>query len=95
MTIERLPIGDMLCQRSGLPRHEMIWYNSARTSEELVNALQYLEPNEDFRNKWQYQNLIYMAAGYLVGKLKETSWEKLVQDHQGTNGRIVQSPDAV
>ncbi|NUU78640.1 serine hydrolase [Paenibacillus xylanilyticus] len=78
---ERLTIRDMLCHRSGLPRHEMIWYNSARTREELVNALQYLEPNEDFRNKWQYQNLMYMTAGYLVGKLKETSWEKLVQDH--------------
>ncbi|MCG7385165.1 serine hydrolase [Paenibacillus sp. ACRRY] len=78
---ERLTIRDMLCHRSGLPRHEMAWYNSPRTREQLVNALQYLEPNEDFRNKWQYQNLMYMTAGYLVGNLKETTWEKLVQDH--------------
>ncbi|MGD0032601.1 serine hydrolase [Paenibacillus illinoisensis] len=78
---ERLTIRDMLCHRSGLPRHEMAWYNSARTREQLVNALQYLEPNEDFRNKWQYQNLMYMTAGFLVGKLKETTWENVVQDH--------------
>ena len=77
---ERLTIRDMLCHRSGLPRHEMVWYNSERTREQLVNALQYLEPNEDFRNKWQYQNLMYMAAGYLTGKLNETTWEKLIQD---------------
>ncbi|SLK03784.1 MULTISPECIES: serine hydrolase [unclassified Paenibacillus] len=77
---ERLTIRDMLCHRSGLPRHDMAWYNSSRSREELVNALQYLEPNEDFRNKWQYQNLMYMAAGYLVGQLKGTSWENVVQE---------------
>ncbi|MFE6075379.1 serine hydrolase [Paenibacillus sp. NPDC057886] len=77
---ERLTIRDMLCHRSGLPRHEMVWYNSSRSREELVKALQYLEPNEDFRNKWQYQNLMYMAAGYLVGQLKGTSWENVVQE---------------
>lgn len=77
---ERLTIRDMLCHRSGLPRHEMVWYNSSRSREELVNALQYLEPNEDFRNKWQYQNLMYMTAGYLIGQLKGTSWENVVQE---------------
>ncbi|OPG94056.1 hypothetical protein B2I21_32815 [Chryseobacterium mucoviscidosis] len=80
VTTERLTIRDMLCHRSGLPRHDMMWYNSSRSREELVNALQYLEPNEDFRNKWQYQNLMYMAAGYLVGQLKGTSWENVVQE---------------
>ncbi|WP_458464046.1 serine hydrolase domain-containing protein, partial [Paenibacillus sp.] len=76
---ERLTIRDMLCHRSGLPRHELVWYNSPRTREELVRTLQYLEPNQDFRNKWQYQNLMYMTAGYLVGLLNETSWEQVVQ----------------
>ncbi|PQP82858.1 penicillin-binding protein [Paenibacillus sp. PCH8] len=76
---ERLTIRDMLCHRSGLPRHELVWYNSPRTREELVRTLQYLEPNQDFRNKWQYQNLMYMTAGYLIGQLKESSWEEVVQ----------------
>ncbi|MEN1985835.1 serine hydrolase [Paenibacillus hubeiensis] len=81
MAAERMTIRDMLCHRSGLPRHEMAWYNSGRTREELIYALRYLEPNEDFRNKWQYQNLIYMAAGYLVGHIKETEWEQFAQQY--------------
>ncbi|XOI97750.1 serine hydrolase [Paenibacillus polymyxa] len=76
---ERITTRDMLCHRSGLPRHELVWYNSPRTREELVRTLQYLEPNQDFRNKWQYQNLMYMTAGYLVGQLNEISWEEVVQ----------------
>ncbi|MGF6356557.1 CubicO group peptidase (beta-lactamase class C family) [Paenibacillus sp. 4624] len=77
---ERLTIRDMLCHRSGLPRHEMVWYNSPRSREELVFNLRHLEPNQDFRNKWQYQNIVYMAAGYLIGHLKGTSWEQVVQE---------------
>jgi CubicO group peptidase (beta-lactamase class C family) len=70
---ERLTIRDMLCHRSGLPRHEMVWYNSPRSREELLLSLRHLEPSRDFRSKWQYQNLMYMAAGYLIGHLKGTS----------------------
>nr|WP_186322975.1 serine hydrolase [Paenibacillus xylanexedens] len=77
---DRLTMRDMLCHRSGLPRHEMVWYNSPRSREELVHSLRYLEPNHNFRSKWQYQNLMYMTAGYLIGHLKGTSWEQVVQD---------------
>ncbi|WP_426334278.1 serine hydrolase [Paenibacillus silvae] len=77
---DRLTMRDMLCHRSGLPRHEMVWYNSPRSREELVHSLRYLEPNQNFRSKWQYQNLMYMTAGYLIGHLKGTSWEQVVQD---------------
>ncbi|MDI3410236.1 serine hydrolase domain-containing protein [Bacillus sonorensis] len=59
---ERLTPRDLACHRSGLPRHDMMWYNSPFSREELLRRLRYLEPNEDFRAKWQYQNLMYMTA---------------------------------
>ncbi|OPA77395.1 penicillin-binding protein [Paenibacillus selenitireducens] len=77
---ERITIRDMLCHRSGLPRHELMWYNSPLTREEMIERLQYLEPNQDFRSTWQYQNIMYMAAGYFVGQRSNTSWEQVVQD---------------
>ncbi|MEJ9218610.1 serine hydrolase [Paenibacillus glucanolyticus] len=77
---ERITIRDMLCHRSGLPRHDLMWYNSALTREEIIHRLQYLEPNEDFRAKWQYQNIMYMVAGYLVEYVSDSSWEEVVQN---------------
>lgn len=77
---ERITMRDMLCHRSGLPRHDVIWYNSELTREEIIERLAYLEPNQDFRTKWQYQNIMYMVAGYLVGKLAGSSWEERVQE---------------
>ncbi|WP_244918744.1 serine hydrolase domain-containing protein [Paenibacillus dendritiformis] len=77
---ERITIRDMLCHRSGLPRHDLMWYNAPFTREEIIERLQYLEPNHDFRSKWQYNNLMYMAAGYLVGQLAGVPWEQWVQE---------------
>jgi len=71
---------DLVCHRSGLPRHDSMWYNSSATRKELFDRLQYLEPSRDFRTTFQYQNLMFMTAGYMVGKVAGTTWEKFVQN---------------
>ncbi len=71
---------DLVCHRSGLPRHDLMWYGSSATRKELFDRLQYLEPTKDFRAIFQYQNLMFMTAGYLVGKVAGTTWEKFVQN---------------
>jgi len=76
----RMTPRDLLCHRSGLPRHDLMWYGAPATREELFLRLQYLEPNKDFREVFQYQNLMFMTAGYLVGELAGVSWEPFVKD---------------
>ncbi|HLI07367.1 MAG TPA: serine hydrolase [Ktedonobacteraceae bacterium] len=76
---ERMTPRDLVTHRSGLPRHDLMWYNSSRTRRELFERLQYLEPSKDLRALWQYQNLMYMTAGYLAGELAGMSWEELVR----------------
>src|SRR5579885_1593422 len=76
---ERMTPRDLVTHRSGLPRHDLMWYHSTRSRQELFDRLQYLEPSKDFRSLWQYQNLMYMTAGYLAGEVAGQSWEDLVQ----------------
>lgn len=71
---------DLVCHRSGLPRHDSMWYGSSATRKELFDRLQYLEASKDFRTTFQYQNLMFMTAGYMVGRIAGTTWEKFVQD---------------
>ncbi|MBK8021767.1 MAG: beta-lactamase family protein [Chloroflexi bacterium] len=40
----RMTPRDLLCHRSGLPRHDLMWYNSTSTREEMLGRLQHLEP---------------------------------------------------
>src|SRR4030043_709070 len=76
---ERMTPRDLLCHRSGLPRHDAMWYGSALSREEIFSRLQYLEPSKDFRTVWQYQNLMFMTAGYLVGEMAGMRWEAFIQ----------------
>ena len=76
---DRMTPRDLVSHRSGLPRHDLMWYNSSASRQELFDRLQYLEPTKDFRAVWQYQNLMFMTAGYLVGQVAGQSWEEFVQ----------------
>lgn len=77
---ERMTPRDLVCHRSGLPRHDFMWYNSSFTRKQLFKRLQYLEPSKDFRTNYQYQNLMFMTAGYLVGQIAGTTWEEFVKE---------------
>lgn len=89
---ERMTPRDLVTHRSGLPRHDLLWYGSERTRKELFDHLQYLEPTKDLRAVWQYQNLMYMVAGYLAGEIAGASWEEFVQkrifDRLGMNSTL-------
>src|SRR5688500_16116235 len=55
---EHLTVRDMLSHRSGLPRHDLLWYgNNDLTRAEVVEKLRHLEPSKSFRELWQYNNL--------------------------------------
>lgn len=78
---EEMTALDLLCHRSGLPRHDYVWYGTNFTRDELYRRLQYLEPSASFRSTWQYQNLMYMTAGILTERLSGQTWEEYIEEH--------------
>jgi CubicO group peptidase (beta-lactamase class C family) len=75
---EQMTIRDLITHRSGLPRHDLVWYSSDFSREDLLHRLQFLEPSKPLRANFQYNNLMFMAAGYIAGQLNGTSWEDAV-----------------
>lgn len=76
---ERITPRDLVTHRSGLPRYDTLWYLTSFSRSELVHRLRYLEPTYDFRTVYQYSNLMYMLAGYLVEKLTGVAWEDFIR----------------
>jgi CubicO group peptidase (beta-lactamase class C family) len=72
---------DTVTHRSGLPRHDLVWYGDETTSRaDLVRRLRFLPPNKDLRELWQYNNLMFLTAGYLTEVLTGESWEEAVRE---------------
>lgn len=71
---------DILCHRTGMPGYDSLWILSQGSRDEFFRRLRFLEPNSGFRDIFQYNNLMYMVAGILVGRLSNSSWEEFIAD---------------
>jgi len=76
---EQMTPRDLVTHRSGLPRHDMVWEGTLHDRDALFHRLRYLEPGKGFRSVYQYNNLMYMAAGVVVEHVAGCSWETFVQ----------------
>jgi len=79
MATARMTPRDLVTHRSGLPRHDALWYNTTLTREEMVARLRYLEPSKDLRYQFQYNNLMFLTAGVLAQRVSGMRWEDLVR----------------
>jgi CubicO group peptidase (beta-lactamase class C family) len=75
---EQMTLRDLASHRSGLPRHDVMWYGSSLSRKELYHRLRYLQPSKPFRYVFQYQNMMYMTAGYLIEQITGLTWEEFV-----------------
>jgi CubicO group peptidase (beta-lactamase class C family) len=71
---------DMLSHRTGITRHDTIWYKSDFTRKELFEKLVYLEPQEPMRTTFLYNNLMFAAVGYLIELQSGKTWEQFVKE---------------
>lgn len=77
---ERMTPVDLVTHRSGMPRHDLLWYNAESSRKEMVARLRDLEPSKDFRTDFQYNNAMFLTAGYLVERITGKSWEDAVRE---------------
>jgi len=71
---------DMMSHRTGLPRHDLSWYGSTASRKELLERIQYLKPTAELRERYQYNNFMFMAQGVAIEKLTGKSWEENLKE---------------
>lgn len=66
---------DMLSHRTGLPRHDAVWYhNDTLDRAGLVARVRHLEPAAPLRARWQYNNIMFVAAGHATERAAGQEW---------------------
>lgn len=58
-----ITVRDLLCHRTGLPRHDAVRYRAPWGRDEIVRRMAALEPKWPFRTRFEYANLPFVAAG--------------------------------
>lgn len=88
-------IQDLMCHRTGLPRHDASWYffpNDDRMASAM--RIQHQEPSAMVRERFQYNNFMFMLQGVIAEQITGDSWEDLIQarifDPLGMNHSLTQ-----
>ena len=53
---DRITVRDLLCHHSGLPRHDWVHMLGDLSPAQMLAAMRHLEPSDDIRSTFQYQN---------------------------------------
>lgn len=72
-------IRDLLCHRTGVGRHDQLWYRTNLSREELVRKIAHVEQSSSFRSTFLYNNIMYVAAALALEKAAGCSWEAFIQ----------------
>ncbi len=75
-----ITLRDMLSHRTGITRHDSIWYKSDYDEKSLFERLKYLEPKEPPRSMFLYNNMMYAGVGYSIRLQSGKTWEEFVRE---------------
>ena len=74
----RITIRDLLAHRSGLNRTDLAMVTGLLSREELIKVAGMAKPTAKLGEKFQYQNLMYTAAGEAIARAQNSTWDKLI-----------------
>ena len=74
----KITLRDLLSHRSGLNRTDFAMVTGMLNREELIRVAGEAKPTAKLGEKWQYQNIMYTAAGEVVAKAENSTWDKLI-----------------
>ena len=74
-------IKDLMCHRTGLPRHDFSWYLfPTNNKDSLLLRVEHHEPFIGVRQQWYYNNFMFLAQGVIAERITGKSWEDNIKE---------------
>lgn len=70
----QLNMSDIMSHRTGLASMTLLWYGNDLTPEEVLATASRAELLYPFREKWNYSNICFLAAGWASAAAEDTDW---------------------
>lgn len=77
----KVTIQDLLSMRTGLALHDWAWAGLPLDDRnQLTQRIEFLEPGNKLREKWNYSNWSYFISGRIGENITKNTWEKNVEN---------------
>jgi CubicO group peptidase (beta-lactamase class C family) len=73
-------VSDLVTHRTGIARHDIIWYGLRYSREEIMHRIRYMERMWGFREEFHYNNLFWSVAGHVAEKKSGMAWDALIKE---------------
>jgi len=77
---KNITVRDLMSHSSGLNRTDLGWITGKLTREEIIRVAGEAKPMAKLREKFFYQNVMFVAAGEIVARVQKQPWEKFVPE---------------
>jgi CubicO group peptidase (beta-lactamase class C family) len=77
---EQVTFRDLLAHRTGFARMDVLWAGGKASREEVLRTALRAEPIAPFREKFLYNNIMFLAAGEACAAVVGKAWEELVRE---------------
>jgi CubicO group peptidase (beta-lactamase class C family) len=75
-----LTLRDLVTHRAGAARSDNLWIAADFDRREILERLRHLPQAGSFRDRYGYNNLLYIVAGEVVGEVAGSSWDEALDD---------------
>lgn len=77
---ENATIRDLLSHRVGLGRNDLLWASGKADRETILKAVSNAQLRQPFRSGFQYNNVMYLAAGEAAARAAQSTWDDLIRE---------------
>lgn len=77
----QITVRDLMSHRTGLSRYDYSWvlFNTSNR-DSIIHRVKFMQPTAPVREKWLYNNFMYLAQGMMVEKMTGKTWEQNIQE---------------
>ncbi|KXK01503.1 MAG: beta-lactamase [Acidobacteria bacterium OLB17] len=77
-TDKNIVVRDLMDHSSGLTRTDLAMITGQLNRKELIQVAGLAKPTAKLREKFQYQNIMYAAAGEIAATVEKSTWDKVI-----------------
>lgn len=77
----QITVRDLMAHRTGLSRYDLSWFlfNTANR-DSIIKRVKYMKPTSGVRERWYYNNFMFLAQGMIVERLSGKTWEQNIKE---------------